>query len=237
MPDFCVWLLLVRMTGAHRPAPQVLAEDFQYARSSMLVLLKLKTAHLDKLPWLFCGLAHTDEGVSRGIGSRIVDSWRQDPRELVHHRLTWELMRPGSAFLESLLAYVGGMTFAAMPVAFQIQVAEFRFVPIVETSIEAKHAKTSLAKKAHHIGPVRLSLANRLPFLDRSMRAGHIDPRQLLEMFHKARSIGDVAGVWDIRISSNIFTCLVSNDMLPTHASRRAFRALMLYLYNQRRLR
>jgi hypothetical protein len=162
----------------------------------MLVLLKLKTAHLDKLPWLFCGLAHTDEQIARSIASRIRELWQHDPRQHVHHRLTWSLMHPGSPFADELDKFIDGAALADLSEAFQSRVAGWRFVPVVETSIEGKHAKTSLAKKSHHIGPVRLSLANRLPFLDRSLRAGHIDPHQLLAKFHEARTIGNAAGIW-----------------------------------------
>jgi hypothetical protein len=160
----------------------------------MLLLLKVKTAHVDKLPWLFCALAHTDEGIARSYGKLIKDAWSQDPRREAHHRITWSLMKPGSAFSQALDAFVAGAARSSLPVEFRMRIASFRFVAFVETTIEAKHARTSLARKAHHLGPVRISLANRLPFLERSIRTGHIEVEQLIQKFQQARHLADVPG-------------------------------------------
>ena len=50
--------------------------------------------------------------------------------------------------------------------AFAKDVARLRFIIVVETSIESKHARVSLARRTHTIGPVKVSLSNRLPLLD-----------------------------------------------------------------------
>jgi hypothetical protein len=172
---------------------QVVADDFQQAKATMLFLLKLKTSYMDKLPWLFCGLAHCDEGVARVFGVKVRDAWLADPRREVHHRITWDLMKPGS-FRNDLDKFIDGASRAQLSMTSRLAIAKFRFVPVVETTIEAKHQRTTMARKCHHIGPVRISLANRLPALERSIRSGHIDVADLLGNFQKARNIPNLAG-------------------------------------------
>ena len=67
----------------------------------------------------------------------------------------------------------------------------FRFHPCVETTVEEKHARVSLAKRIHHIGPCRIRVANRLPCLERQIRKGHVCANQLLACFAKARRLKD----------------------------------------------
>jgi hypothetical protein len=163
----------------------------------MLFLLKLKTAYLENLPWLFCALAHPNEAVARDYASRIRDSWLLNPHPEMHHRVTADLMQ-NEEFMAGLEAFINGTPRSECNVVFRERIAAFRFVPVVETSIESKHARTTLARRMHHLGPVRISLANRLPFLERAVRVGHISPVSLLEQFHKARSLALVPGCFRV---------------------------------------
>ena len=126
---------------------QVVAGDFEQGKASMLLLLKLKTNYFEKLPWLFCALAHSDETIARNFASKIRLAWAADPRPEAHHRITADLMQAG-IFRESLDRFIDGASRVELPAEFRIKVAEFRFVPVVETTVEAKHARTSLARKA-----------------------------------------------------------------------------------------
>lgn len=49
---------------------------------------------------------------------------------------------------------------------FVSEVAKLRFVIVVETTIENKHARVTLARRTHAIGPVIVSLTNRILMLD-----------------------------------------------------------------------
>ncbi len=123
----CVWFPNV--------APKVVAEDFEQSKAAMLTLLKVKTSHFDKLPWLFCALAHRDEEVARRFAVRIRSSWREDPRRVVHHRLTWKLMS-NSRFSQALDDFISGTPRSSLPILFREAVAAWRFIPVVETTIE-----------------------------------------------------------------------------------------------------
>ena len=157
----------------------------------MLLLLRMKTAYLQKLPWLLAGLAHPDIQISREIGAKILQQWDLDPRPEAHHRITSRLLSPG-AFLDSLKAWVAGANFRDLSEEYQKHVASLRFTPIVETTIEEKHARVAMSKKRHHLGPVRISLANRLPLLERWIKRGHVSGKQLLDLFTESRQLKKV---------------------------------------------
>ena len=163
----------------------------------MLLLLRMKTAYLQKLPWLLAGLAHTCQETSRQIGRRILEQWMEDPRPEAHHRITAALLCPGP-FMDSLQDWVAGAELQNLSDIFLRHVAAWRFAPIVETTIEEKHARVSLAKRRHHIGPVRISLANRLPLLERWVKRGHVSAKELLDFFTQCRSLKAVPSLLNL---------------------------------------
>eukprot|EP00974_Lingulodinium_polyedra_P091242 8847906-Lingulodinium_polyedra.AAC.1 len=139
-----------------------------------MALLKLKLDHWKKLPWLLCGLAHSDESVGRRVGQQALEQFSRDPRAECHHRLTWDLLRPGSGFRVGLDDFLGGSPLNACHRLFQEQVAAFRFVVVVETTAESKHARATAVRRAHAVGPLKVSLANRMPLLERWLKRGHV---------------------------------------------------------------
>ena len=157
----------------------------------------MKTGYLQKVPWAFSGLAHTDENVAREMAMKILQQWEMDPRPQAHHRLTARLMGQEN-FIGPLRSFKDGASLDSLCLEFQQQVACWRLVPIVETTIEAKHARVSLAKRRHHLGPVRISLANRLPLLTRWVQRGHVDSVELVRLFSKSRSLKKIPGLLDI---------------------------------------
>ncbi|CAE7488403.1 unnamed protein product, partial [Symbiodinium sp. KB8] len=168
--------------------PEALASAAEACKTQMLLLLRLKTAYLQKLPWLLAGLAHTNEAIAKEVGSKIIEQWQQDPRPEAHHRITVDCLTC-PMFMNALTSWVEGACFSDLPSAFQEQVAAWRFVPVVETTIEEKHARVSLAKKRHHLGPVRVSLANRLPLFERWLKRGHVSAADFLTFFMQARRL------------------------------------------------
>ena len=82
-----------------------------------------------------------------------------------------------------------GAELSATPQAFQQKVAELKFVICVETTIEAKHARVTkeIAMKAS--GPVRVSLSNRLPLLERHLVRGHADLVDIVKCFDASRTL------------------------------------------------
>ena len=67
----------------------VVINDFRAGKVVTLTYLQVKTDFLQRLPVLFCALAHTDEEVARAYARKIKDSWLADTRHQAHHRLVW----------------------------------------------------------------------------------------------------------------------------------------------------
>jgi hypothetical protein len=143
-----------------------LLADLRSAQSHLLALLRVKTAFWKSLPWLLVGLAHGDVEVARRLGRRAIELFDKDPRQEAHHRLTWHWLRPGP-LRTALTIFVGGDGLLSDGGSILVKnVARLRFVMVVETTVEAKHARVTAARRSHVIGPVRVSLSNRLVMLE-----------------------------------------------------------------------
>lgn len=151
--------------------PDVQAEvlnDFNHGRDHIKLLLATKLDFWQRVPWLFCGLAHDDEEVARATAQKILDVLAETPDLELHHRLTHKFL------VEELLTELGnfanGKAFCDTTPAFQQAVMPLRFIPVVETIIESKHAvSTRLHKRDTHAGPVMVSLSNRMVVIERRL--------------------------------------------------------------------
>ena len=72
---------------------------------------------------------------------------------------------------------------------FLIVICSWRLISVVGTSIEEKHSRTALENKKHPVGSVRISLANRLPMLERQLSAEPLRLNDLLFAFDKCRTL------------------------------------------------
>ena len=162
--------------------------DLAVVKGSMRTLFDFKTANLYQLPAILQGLACFDEDRARKIGNKIIELIAQDPRREAHEDLTWKFIRPDSKFKQEFDLFMSGRPRRECSRAFRYQLACWRFGSAVETAIEARHARTTMANRRHHIGPVRFSLSNRLPLLEEKLRKDHIDTSALIECFEQARN-------------------------------------------------
>ena len=112
----------------------------------------------------------------------------QDPRPEAHHRIVAHLFGE-TCFLSELRRFVAGSPRHALQPQVLQSIAVWRFVPVAESTIEGRHARTSLAWRRHWISPVRVSLSNRLGMLEQSLRSEHISVKDLLESFDIARDL------------------------------------------------
>ena len=186
------------MTHAQHEA---LLADFYKAQVTMMTLLRIKLEYWRKLPWILAGLSDTDEEKARACGRLAVLQWRKDPRRDAHHRITWKLMRPNSVFLAQLIAFVDGRARNACGTVFLEQIAVFMFLPTVETTIEEKHARVSLSRRRHYIGPVRVSLSNRFPLFERHLNQGVINIDAFCIFFFASKSFEKSSRSFERRIS------------------------------------
>ena len=166
-------------------------DDLRKARAVITSILMAKLACMKTFPWSISILAHSDEdGVAKPGAARLRDEFRRDPRQDVHHPLTWALFRPGSFFSNGLDKFIEGAGRADLPYPVQVLIAVYKFPPCAETCIERKHWEVSdELKKATHVGPVRISLSNRMPMLETWLATGKCTVDDLLAMFQKARSL------------------------------------------------
>ena len=123
------------------------------------------------------------------MACRALQQFDQDPRQEVHHSKTFALLRPGTPFRRGLQQLVSGRELNQCDAGFLSEVASFRMVVSVETTIEAKHSRVAHAKKAHHLGPCRVSLSNRLPLLERWLTRGHLSLGSLVQAFEQTRCL------------------------------------------------
>ena len=168
---------------------ETLLNSYDQLKEAMLLLLQTKTNYMKCLQFLFFGLAAISETDARTCAKLCVDAFEADPRQEAHSAVTWKLMKPGSWFHEELTQFIQGTLRSSCSVAFQIQIATWRFGSACETTIEAKHQRVSMSSKGKSLGPVRVSLANRMPMLQRNLLSGHYDGAELLQCFHFARNL------------------------------------------------
>lgn len=194
-------LLLLRVTpGAPAPTPadwSIVISDFARGRAYLSTVLQMKLQFWTSLPWLLCGLAHTDESAARRCACSALEAFQQDPRKEAHHRITWQWLQPGSMLSAALRKFANGSLRSSLPMEFRRAIAALRFVPVNETTIEEKHA--SIARRAKgqtNTGVVQVSLAGRMAALDRSLlmdaEASKDISARLLLHFTAARSLHNI---------------------------------------------
>ena len=145
---------------------QEIVRDFGRAKNHMQVVLLSKLDHWTRLPWKFCGLAHAEEEVARRIAGEVKARLDQCPEAELHHRLTQKFL--SGSLRDELTRFAEGMPFAELNAEFRAAVAPLRFIPVTETTIEARHAVTGrLHRRDTHAGPVMVSLYNRMVILER----------------------------------------------------------------------
>jgi hypothetical protein len=137
-------------------------------------------------------LSHYDEEVAREGAVIIVDMFSRDPREEVHDEMSWRLLNPASEFGLDLQRFIAGEARANLSPETLFEIAVPFFWIVCETSIEEKHAR--LARFNHSkLGPVRCSLSNRLPLLERLVTQNKLPVVELIAAFEKARNFRDAA--------------------------------------------
>ena len=99
-----------------------------------------------------------------------------------------------SPLLPGLLAFTSGTRRSDLPELVLKHIAVGRFVIIAESSIEGKHAAVSLDSQ-RGIGPVRVSLANRLPLMESRMQQHPMYLHDLVECFHEARNFRRIPAI------------------------------------------
>ena len=186
-----------------------LVSDFEHAKACAQTVLNIKLNCWTKLPWLLCGLGHHDAKVAQQIATKCLTAYEETPKsaQALHHPLAVALLSseyPSRAFVHSLSL---GVELAALPESFQKVVSSFKFIPIAERVVEAKHkdVKRALARLTRHTAP-RVSMAVRdSVFL--SLTANQNGLEQLSEAVADARRIQSLGGKLGLAGHPDLLTC------------------------------
>ena len=193
LADICYCECFQGMYRLDREEYGFLQAELTRAKQMMTHLLHFKAGYMGRLPYLLLALAVLDESEARQHAIAIVEVFEKDPRPPpVHHELTWRLLKPTVEFRVELGRFIAGCKRSDCSIEFQVQIAVWRFAPVVETTIEEKHARTTMQIRHHVIGPVRHSLANRLPLLERRIARDPCALDAFLDCFESMRSLNNV---------------------------------------------
>ena len=107
-------------------------------------------------------------------------------------------MNPDAPFSQALDRFIDeGVPRAECGAAFLLEIAKFKFMPVVETTIEEKHSRVAISAGKHSIGPVQVSLANRLPLLERSLAQSPSSLTTLLDSLGHTRALSKIPALFD----------------------------------------
>ena len=173
---------------------QRINDELELGRAHIELLLKSKLDFWNRLPWVLVGMAHVDEAKGRDAARRAVEMFQETPRKELHHRATWKWLAPGCGLRLQVEAFIGGVARMELEAFARRAIAEFRFIPVVESNIEGKHARVK-NESAWNLGPVRVSLANRLFMLERRFAANPESLRSFCEYFEQSRVINKIPGL------------------------------------------
>ena len=146
-------------TGAEPEDVQRVMQDWGAGRTLIQATLQIKMRFWTLIPWRLAALLAPDVAAARAAAAQALAQYDQDPEEARHHRVSNEVLGHSSAFRADVVRCAVG---EAMPVALAGRLSVMRFMPIVERTIEQKHALVSLALGRRRRSPTAVSLANRL---------------------------------------------------------------------------
>ena len=173
----------------------VVLQDFQAAKVHSFMLLQAKLDFWFRLPWRLCALALADEDDARSFVDVILAQFALDPIEEHHDPITWKWLKPDSPIRADLLFFRAGARRRELTMPTRTEIGSLKFVPVVETTIEEKHHQIGLVADSHYIGPVRVSLAMRLPRFESHLLKGHVDIRDVLDVFDGLRNMKQAVNV------------------------------------------
>lgn len=141
-----------------------------------------------------------------------------DPREGAHHRITYAWLCRESPLRDDLQAFANGTSRSQLSATSLRMIAMMRFIPTVETCVEALHRKVSLQSMTG-LSPVRVSLANRLGLLESRIAADSAFVQQLVQCFSEARRFKNVAALMGFTRHPLLQGRVKSKSIVPILAS------------------
>jgi hypothetical protein len=188
-------------------ADSILA-DFHAAKAQLELQLSLKLDFYRHLPHLLICLAHTDPDIVCRTAAEALKQFDAGEPALQHRlsllfcaafRVCMEQLARG-AKLDNISGLEGDL--------FRLWVARFAFIPIVERSVEGKHAMIAVApRRSPNISPPLVSLTLRLPWLLDQL---HKDPSlftTLVQDFARFRVDSQVVSMFELGSHPSLAGC------------------------------
>ena len=113
--------------------------DFGKGRSHIVTWINAKLRFWNQLPYILCGLAHPVAETARAAGSRALALFLSSPTHARHHRITQIFLDEGGVLREHLLAFIRGQPLHELHQDFQMWLARFSQVYVVERLLEGVH--------------------------------------------------------------------------------------------------
>jgi hypothetical protein len=217
-----------------------LVGEMDRGKAQTLYIVTLKTQHWQELPWLLCGLAHTDETVARTIAVNILQKYDSWPTAAVHHRLTLKFCSANAdnKLQAQLRSFSEGASLQDLPDLLQ-EVSALRCIPVTERHVEAKHSLVLKALTHRHHGPLSVSMAVRLREIEKEFssekdfaelaacmaqlnRVRHIPEAFMMTHHPWIRSMPKEASsnAWVSLLSLIIYRCDLVSQYASFHGSR-----------------
>ena len=156
--------------------------------------LQIQLDYWKRLPWSLAALAHVDEVVARRCARKAIEDFLQAPSRRLHHRITWEWMHEDGLLRADLQAFADGAARFSLSRTFIDAAADFRFVSVVETTLERKHALVRMESQ-RNLGPVKVSLANRLQMIEDCSKVDPAMFTMFCDLFSRVRTILDIPSI------------------------------------------
>ena len=210
---------------------RMVLDDLQRGQTTLCTLLALKTSYLKKLPWVLVGLASSSEDKARGVAQEAILQYDSVTTMAQHHPLSHKFLSPESLFRADLQKFVAGTRRSELSTVVKQEIAKLRFIYSAESTIEGKHAQVSLASRTVAIGPVRVSLTNRMHMLQCWLQCGHFTLEELVASFDKVRNLSTIASLLGLEQHPTIVHRL--QDQRSGKLSQSAWRVVFAHIiYN-----
>ena len=164
--------------------------DIQLGKAYIIMTIELKLGHWTKPPWSLCALAHYDCDRARQAACRILGEFANAPPiPLLHHRITWRWLAPGSKLRCELESFAAG---CPMGPALRAEADVLTFIPVVERIQEGEHAVVHRAGSLRKISGAYISCVQRRVELD-SFMSDPESQRALCVAFDRVKKLQNLA--------------------------------------------
>ena len=163
-------------------------EDFEAGHAYLELGLQVKFDFWNRTPWLLAGIAHHDTDTARRVASKACEAFDElhfDDPAFVHHPLTLCFLQRDSLVRAEVNTFIAS---GVMGDRLKLEAAKLRLTPVVERSIEAKHALVTRRAGRHFRTGRVVSLTLRMPDLLQCMHRDHTYFDQVVSSFARSRT-------------------------------------------------